>query len=148
MLRDPLYRQAVATANEAGTPENARLIYQINLAAASTQDAIHSNADLTADQKAIELKQLELDQLKANALASGQQLPPDPNAQSQQPPKRTYTLRPGDSAATIGLIYGVPEAAIRAANPNIDFARLRPGDAINLPRTAMPPTTAPLGGPQ
>jgi LysM repeat protein len=148
MLHDPLYREAVTTADAAGTPENARLIYQINLAAASTQDAIRSNADLTTDQKAIELKQLELDQLKANALATGQQLPPDPNAQPPQPPKRMYTLQPGDSPATIALIYGVPEAAIRAANPNVDFARLRPGDSISIPRTALPPTTAPLNGPQ
>ncbi|HTL57235.1 MAG TPA: LysM domain-containing protein [Candidatus Limnocylindrales bacterium] len=149
LLHDPLYRDAVATAEQAGTPENARMIYQINQAAAATQESIRTNLDLTADQKAIELKQLELDQLKANAVAMGQQLPPDPNA--TQPPRRsTYTLRPGDSAATISLIYGIPEAAIRAANPNVNFARLRPGDSINLPRTALPPTTAPLttpGGP-
>jgi hypothetical protein len=150
LLQDPLYREAVAAADDAGTPENARLIYQINLAAASTQDDIRSNTDLTADQKAIELKQVELDQLKANALASGQQLPPDPNNPPPTPPRRTYTLRAGDSAATIGLIYGVPEAAIRAANPNIDFARLRPGDSINIPRGALTPIQAPLtvpGGP-
>ena len=150
LLHDPLYRDAVATADQAGTPENARLIYQINLAAASSQDAIRSNADLTTDQKAIALKQVELDQLKANALAAGQDLPPDPNAPPPTTPRRTYTLRPGDSAATIGLIYGVPEAAVRAANPNVDFARLRPGDSINIPRGALPPTGAPLtvpGGP-
>ena len=147
LLHDPLYRAAVAAADEAGTPENARLIYQINLAAASTQDAIRSNSDLTTDQKAIELKQLELDQLKANALAAGQQLPPDPNAPQPTVQRRTYTLRQGDSAATIGLIYGIPEAAIRAANPNVNFARLRPGDSIYIPRTALPPTTAPLTGP-
>ena len=147
LLHDPLYRDAVASAEQAGTPENVQLFYQINLAAASTQDSIRSNADLTTDQKAIELKQLELDQLKANALAMGQQLPPDPNAQPPQVPRRTYTLQPGDSAATIGLIYGVPEAAIRAANPNVDFSRLRPGDSIYIPRTALAPTTAPLTGP-
>jgi hypothetical protein len=146
LLHDPLYRDAVAKADEAGAPETARLIYQINLAAASTQADIRSNADLTSDQKAIELKQLELDQLKANSLAVGQQLPPDPNAPQPIVPRRTYTLRPGDSAATIGIIYGVPEAAIRAANPNVDFARLRPGDSINIPRNALPPITAPLGG--
>jgi len=147
LLHDPLYRDAVATADQAGTPEAARTIYQINLAAASTLDSIRSNSDLTADQKAIEQKQLELDQLKANTLATGQQLPSESQAGQQSPPRRTYTLRQGDTPAVIGLIYGVPESAIRAANPNLDFSRLRPGDAINLPRLALPPVPAPLTGP-
>ncbi|HVV72659.1 MAG TPA: LysM domain-containing protein, partial [Verrucomicrobiae bacterium] len=134
MLHDPLYRDAVAAADQAGTPEAARTIYQINLAAASTLDALRTNGDLTSDQKAIEQKQLELDQLKANAIATGQQLPPDSQTTQPSATRRTYTLRPGDSLATIGLIYGVPESAIRAANPNVNFSRLRPGDAINLPR--------------
>jgi hypothetical protein len=146
MLHDPLYRDAVASAEQAGTPEAARTIYQINLAAASTMDALRSNANLTADQKAIEQKQLELDQLKASALAAGQQLPSD-TPTPQAAPRRTYTLRPGDTPAVIGLIYGVPEGAIRAANPNLDFRRLRPGDSINLPRSVLPPGPAPLTGP-
>jgi hypothetical protein len=144
MLHDPLYRDAVAAADQAGTPEAARTIYQINLAAASTLDALRTNGDLTTDQKAIEQKQLELDQLKANAIATGQQLPPDSQTTQTSATRRTYTLRPGDSLATIGLIYGVPESAIRAANPNVNFSRLRPGDAINLPRLVLPPVPAAL----
>ncbi len=137
-LHDPLYRDAVAAADEAGTPEAARTIYQIKLAALSTQDDINANTNLDADQRAIEMKQLELDQLKANTLATGRLLPPEP-----QPPvrPRTYTLRPGDSPAIIGMIYGVPESAIRAANPNVDFNRIRPGDSILIPRNAMSPRT-------
>lgn len=144
MLHDPLYRQAVLTAQQAGTPEAAELIYQINLAAASTQDAINANTNLTADQKAVEMKQLELDQLKANLLASGRQLPPEPPPAPQVPPRRTYTIRQGDSPAVVGMIYGLPESAIRAANPNVDFSQLRPGDSITIPRTGLAPTTAPL----
>jgi hypothetical protein len=142
LLHDPLYRQAVATAQQAGTPESAQTIYQINLAAASTQDAITNNGILTADQKAIELKQLELDQLKANALATGRLLPPEPPP--PQPPRRTYTFREGDSPAVVGMIYGIPEGAIRAANPNVDFSRLRPGDSIAIPRGGLAPTTTPV----
>ncbi|HLH57286.1 MAG TPA: LysM domain-containing protein [Verrucomicrobiae bacterium] len=148
MLHDPLYRQAVATAQAAGTPDAAQTIYQINLASASTQDAINANTNLSSDQKAIELKQLELDQLKANSLAMGRSLPPEPPP--PQPLRRTYTLQPGDSPAVVGMIYGIPESAIRAANPNIDFNRLRPGDSINIPRSGLNPTGAPLipaGGP-
>jgi hypothetical protein len=144
MLHDPLYRQAVATAQQAGTPEAAQSIYQINLAAVSTQDSINSNTNLTVDQKAIELKQLELDQLKANSVAMGRALPPEPPIPSQQPARRTYTLREGDSPAVVGMIYGIPESAIRAANPTVDFSRLRPGDSISIPRVGLSPTTAPL----
>jgi LysM repeat protein len=143
MLQDPLYRDAVAAADDAGTPEAARTIYQIKLAAAATQEDINSDTNLTTDQKAIESKQLELDQLKANTLATGQQLPSDSSSQQATPPKRTYTLRPGDTLSVVGMIYGLPENAIRAANPNVDFNRLRPGEAINIPRMGLQPTGAP-----
>ena len=112
LLHDPLYREAVLAADQAGTPEAAKTLYQINLAAASTLDALQTNSDLTTSQKAIEQKQLELDQLKANALATGQQVPPDNQASTQSNQRRMYTLRPGDTPAVIGLIYGVPEGAI------------------------------------
>ena len=146
MLHDPLYRQAVLTAQQAGTPDAAQTLYQINLAAASTQDAITTNSNLTADQKTIEMKQLELDQLKANALASGRQLPPEPPPPQPVPARRSYTIREGDSAAVVGMIYGIPESAIRSANPNVDFSRLQPGDSILIPRNGLLPTTAPLTG--
>lgn len=144
LLHDPLYRQAMATAQQAGTPEAVQTIYQINLAASSTQHAINGNTNLTGDQRAIELKQLELEQLKANSLAMGGQLAPEPPPPPQIPPRRTYTIRDGDSPAVVGLIYGIPESAIRAANPNVNFNRLQPGDSIAIPRTGMGPTTSPL----
>lgn len=144
LLHDPMYRDAVAAAEDAGTPDAARTIYQVNLAAASTQDAIRSNTNLTDSQKAIELKQLEVDQLTANTLATGQQVPTEP---TQPPARPTYTLRPGDTAAVIAMIYGVPESAIVAANPNTDLSRLKPGDSINLPRTALAPAPRTPYGP-
>lgn len=140
MLHDPLYRDAVAKAQEAGTPDAARVIYQINLATAATQTGIRLNPELTPEQQDIELKQLELDQLKANTLATGRQLPPEPPPPVQ---RRTYTLRPGDSPAVVGMIYGVPESAIRAANPNVDFNRIRPGESIIIPRNALNPLSGP-----
>jgi hypothetical protein len=140
MLQDPLYRDAVAAAIDAGTPEAARTIYQVNLAALATQEAIRTNANFSDSQKAVELKQLELDQLKANTLATGQDLPPDP---PPAPQRRTYTLRPGDTAAVISMIYGVPQSALQAANPNMDLNKLKPGDSINIPRSALSPTSAP-----
>lgn len=142
-LQDPLFRYAVATALEAGTPEAARTIYQINLAAAATLDAISNNPALTSEQKAIEQKQLEVDQLKATALAAGQELPPEPPPLPSTPVRRSYTLRQGDTPAVISLIHGVPESAIRAANPNLDFNRLRPGDSVTIPQGALQPAGAP-----
>ena len=144
MLHDPMYRQAVATAEQAGSPEAAQTIYQVNLAAAATQSSINGNTNLTTDQKAIELKQLEVDLLKANALALGRQLPPEPPPPPQAPPRRTYTLREGDSPAVVGMIYGIPESLIRAANPNVDFSRLQPGDSIVVPRAGLAPSGSPL----
>jgi LysM repeat protein len=140
LLHDPLYRDAVATAEDAGTPEAARTIYQIKLAAASTQEDITNDTTLTASQKAIESKQLELDQLTADTLATGQQVPKE---QQTAPARRTYTVRPGDTPAVVGMIYGLPESAIRSANPNVDFNRLKPGQAINIPRVGLPPQGAP-----
>jgi len=148
MLHDPLYRDAVASAEEAGTPEAARTIYQINLAAAASQEAIRVRTNLTASQRIIELKQLEIDQLKANTIATGQELPPEPAP--APPPPRTYTLRPGDSPSVVSMIYGVPVSAIQAANPGVDISRLKPGDPIIIPRSAPAPTGGsriPTGGP-
>jgi LysM repeat protein len=143
LLHDPLYRDAVAAAEQAGTPEAVRTLYAINQAAAGEQQSIVTDTNLTAEQRNIALKSLQLDQLKANTLATGQELPPDPPELPAQPAKRTYTLRPGDTPAVVAMIYGVPESAIRAANPGLNLNRLRPGDSITLPRSALAPGPAP-----
>jgi hypothetical protein len=148
LLHDPLYRDAVATAQENGTPDAVNTIYAVNLAAASQQQDILSDTNLTAAQKEVALKSLQLDQLKANTLATGQDLPPEPKPAPTPPAPRTYTLRPGDNPAVVGMIYGVPESALRAANPGVNFSRLRPGDAIIIPPWALSPVRSPLLGPQ
>lgn len=147
MLNDPVYRDAVTQAQEAGTPEAARTIYQVNLAALAEQASITNNPSLTPEQRSIELKQLEVDQMKANALAAGQELPPEqpPLPQSAAPVRRTYTIQPGDSLAVVAMIYGVPASAIRNANPNLDLNRLQPGTTLTIPRTTTtPPPPIPL----
>src|SRR5262249_25261149 len=93
LLHDPLYVAAVATAQEAGTPDKIRLIYQLNLASASEQDRIRLDPGLTPEHKAVELKKLELDQLKANTVATGNEPPPEPPGQTA-PPNKTYALPP------------------------------------------------------
>jgi LysM repeat protein len=143
MLQDPLYRDAVASAIAAGTPGAAKTIYAINLAAQSTHQDISSDPSLTDSQKAIEQKQLDVDQLTANAIATGQQTPPPPAAPIPAPPQRTYVIHPGDSLAVLSMIFGLPPGAIRQANPNVNFFRLTPGDLINIPPMGLPPVGAP-----
>jgi LysM repeat protein len=135
MLHDPAYQDAVAAAQQAGTPEAAQTIYAVNLATLAEQSRIRGDTNLTAQQKAIELKRVELQQLQANTVAAGQDLPPEPPPQPPlpTPPKKVYVLGPGDSAATIALMYGLPVAAIQAANPRVDFNRLKPGTPITIP---------------
>ena len=143
LLHDPIYRDAVAAADQAGTPEAVRTIYEINVATAAEQERIREATNLTAEQKSVEMKRIELEQLKANTVATGNELPPEPAAAAQPPPKKTYVVRPGDSAAMVSLIYGLSVNALRAANPNLDFTRLKPGDAIEIPPTGISPVLGP-----
>lgn len=143
-LQDPIYRDALAQAEEAGAPGTAHLIYQVNLAAALEQGNIASNANLTASQKALAQQQAELEQMTANALATGQEVLPDgPPPVPTAPTRRTYTMRPGDNVAVVSLIYGVPVSAIRQANPNINFRRLKPGDVLQIPPATQLPLAVP-----
>jgi LysM repeat protein len=142
-LQDPVYRDAYAMAEQAGTPEAAQTIYEINLATLAEQNQVRTNASLTDDQKAIELTRIELEQRKANTVATGQDLPPEPPVPAQPPPRRMHVVRPGDSLGVVGLLYGLPPGAIRDANPGVDFNRLRPGDSINIPPSGAPPSSGP-----
>jgi len=141
LLHDPLYRNAVASAEKAGTPDSASTFYQINLATAEEVERIRQDPTLTDQQKVLELKRLDLEQSQAKTLAAGQELPPiPPDMQvTSAPPKKTYVVRPGDSVSVVSMIYGVPIGAIRAANPNLDLSRLRPGESLNIPLANLPP---------
>lgn len=140
-LQDPLYREAMGTAIASGNPDSAELIYMGNLAAEQERTAI-TNANYTASQRALAQKQMELEQLTANTLASGQrlvpELPPMPPT-----PRRTYTVRAGDTPGVISLIYGIPVNALRQSNPNVNLQRLRPGDVLVVPPAILPPMGAP-----
>jgi hypothetical protein len=148
-LQDPLFRDAIARAEQAGTPEAAQKIYEVNLAMAQHLNEIRANTNLTADQRAIALKQAELEQLKANAQVTGQEVaqenPPASTVSTQQnalvPATRPYVLGIAESAASVARQYGVSLSALQAANPGIDFRRLRPGDSIRVPGPILTPAT-------
>jgi LysM repeat protein len=144
LLQDPLYREAVASAQQAGTPEAVRALYQVNLAAAGEQAALGADTNMSSVQRSISLKQLELEQLAASALATGQEpFPPGPPPLPTQTPRRIYVLRPGDNLAVVSIIYGVPVSAIRQANPQLNLNRLRAGDAVSIPPSTQIPLSAP-----
>jgi LysM repeat protein len=138
-LEDPVYRDAYAQALAAGTPEAAHTLYEINLATLNEQERIRADKTLTATQKEIELKSIDLTQSRANAQATGQELPPMPPTAQTTPARRTYVTQSGDTAAVVSMIYGVPMSALKAANPNLNLSRIRPGTQLNIPRTSLPP---------
>ncbi|MCX6930421.1 MAG: LysM peptidoglycan-binding domain-containing protein [Verrucomicrobia bacterium] len=144
LLQDPVYRDAVAAAQDAGTPDAAPAIYAINVAVQAEQNRIRGDTKLTAEQKAIELKRIELQQVQASTVATGQDLPSElPPVPPIPQPRKMYVLGPGDSAATIAAMYGLPVSAIMAANPKVNFNKLRPGVAITIPQSPFTPTPPP-----
>src|SRR6185437_1426292 len=106
------YQQAMAAATQAGDPGSADAIYGINLAAQSEQAEIQSNTNLTDSQKAIALKQLDLDQLKAATAASGQATLPEPPPPPAPTPTQPHVM--GQTQAMVGpsKLYSVPMSAI------------------------------------
>ncbi|MCX7867402.1 MAG: LysM peptidoglycan-binding domain-containing protein [Limisphaera sp.] len=130
-LQDPDYREAVAEARQAGQPELADTLYAIRRALAEEQVRLETNTALTALQKAIEWKRLELEALKARAEALGE--PPLPEPAPPPPPMRAHTYRAGETLISLAVEYDVPLSAILRANPGLDFQRLKPGDTILIP---------------
>jgi LysM repeat protein len=46
---------------------------------------------------------------------------------------RTYTVKAGDTLASIARQYGVRLESLQAANPGVNAKRLRPGQALSIP---------------
>ena len=137
-LQDPLYQQAMATAIQNGDPNSADAIYGINLVAQNDQSTIQSNTNLTDSQRAIALKQLELDQMTAAATASGQPPLPEPPPVPQRPAGQPHVMGKTETASGLSKLYGISMNAIQAVNPGIDVNNLKAGDVIRLPQ---PPQT-------
>lgn len=139
LLHDPVYRDAVAAAQQAGTPDAAVTLYEINQTAAEELTRIRANTNLTASQRAIEAKKAELEQLKAATQALGQELPPEPPPAPKPPPRKVHVLAPGESLNVLARLYGIDTDALRAANPNLNFDKLKPGESVNVPINLAPP---------
>jgi LysM repeat protein len=135
-LQDPLYQQAMATAIQGGDPGTADTIYGINLAAQNDQSNIQSNTNLTDAQRAIALKQLDLDQLKAATAASGQPPLPEPTPPPAPPATQPHVMGKTETVGALSKLYNVPMSAFQAANPNVDLNNVKAGDTIRIPQPA------------
>jgi hypothetical protein len=142
LLHDPVYRDAYATALQAGDPGAAVTLYEINQTTAQELARIRANTNFSSEQLVIELKKAELEQLKALAQALGQELPEDPPPAPKAQPKKIHVLSPGENLSFLSRLYGVNPDALRAANPNLNLDRLKAGDSVSVPINLLPPVPA------
>jgi LysM repeat protein len=72
----------------------------------------------------------------------GQEVPEDPPPAPKPQPKKVHVLSPGESLSFLSRLYGVNPDALRAANPNLNLDRLKPGDSVSVPINLLPPVPA------
>lgn len=138
-LHDPDFREAYASALAAGAPETADTIYELNRAAREELARIRQQTNLPPELREIEAKKAELELAKALAQALGHELPPEPEPPPKPPPVKIHVLKPGENLNFLARLYGVNPADLRAANPELNFDRLKPGDAVKVPINLLPP---------
>lgn len=143
LLHEAGFRDAYAAAVQAGDPEAAPAIYEINRAAQEEFARIRAQTNLSPEQLAIELKKAELEQLKGAAQALGQELPAEPPPPPKPPARKTHVLAAGETLDFVARLYGVDPAALRAANPNLNFSKLKPGESVSIPITLLPVVPVP-----
>ncbi len=133
LLQDAGFREAFATAQAAGTPEAAATIYDLNRASQEEFTRLRARTNLTSEQLAIELKKAELEQLKGMAQALGQTMPPELPPPVKPPPSKVHVLAKGEGLDFVSRLYGVNTWELRAANPGLDFNKLKAGDSVRVP---------------
>lgn len=135
-LQDPDYRDALAQAQvqAADNPSPAaQVLYQINQETTLQKALVQADPSLTETQKAVALKQVELDQMKAQAQAQGEPPEPPPLPVTLTEVNRPYVLSSDDTLASIARRFRISPDKIRAANPGLDFRGLKSGETINIP---------------
>ena len=139
LMQDPRYREAYAEALKAGNPDSAGALYEIKVAAQQEQSRINDLQGLTDEQRAVELKKAELEQLKAITQALGQEVPGEPPKAPKLPSVKVHSVAQGEGLNRIAEIYRVQPSDLRAANPNLNFDRLKAGDHVNVPLNLLFP---------
>ena len=153
-VNDPAYRDAMAVAQQVGGgDETALALYEISRATTDEFNRIRNDPTLTDAQKQQQLREAELEQLRARSLVLGEtpavektpaNAAPVPVA---EPKLYAHPLEPGETLPFLAVRFGVSMNALREANPGVNFSQLlRPGTPVNIPPpgTGTPP---PLGGP-
>ncbi len=138
MLQDPGYRVAYAQALQAGSPDSAAALYQINQAATQELVRIQANTNLTPQQLDILAKRTQVDQATAAAQALGQDVPPLPPTPPPPPPQMTHVVASGEGLDFLARLYRIQPSDIRAANPNVNFNTLKAGTTVNIPISLVP----------
>lgn len=141
-LSDPAYLAALDALGEGrATPDNIRFLYALNREKSAEQERIENDPTLTETQREIELLRLELDLLKAVAVARGEELRDEAGQKekSKPEPMKTHSALAGESLDRIAFAYGVTPAQLRALNPNVNFDKLAAGTPINIPLYPLPP---------
>jgi LysM repeat protein len=136
MSHDPAYRDAVATARQADSAASTPALYEINRATAEEMARIQASTNLTEMQRSIESKSTELENLKATAAATGQELPPEsapPPLPPTATPGKAHVIEVGESVSSIATRFGVTPDALRAANPDLNLSRMKVGQSVTIP---------------
>lgn len=145
-LQDPAYLTAIESLANGGNANALGLLYAINREATAEHERILNDETLTETQREIELKKLELEQLKATAQALGEKLLEDAAQKETAPksePKKIHTVAAGEGLERIARIYGVDPNALRAANPGANFEKLPAGTPISVPLRLIYPLPPP-----
>src|SRR5262249_47732444 len=132
LLHEATYRDAYAAALEAGVPEAAATVYEINRAAQEEIARIKAQTNLSQQELAIERKEAELAQMKGTAQALGKVSPEIWPQQAPSPPvtqvTKPHVLTAGEGLEFLSTLYGVTVGDLRAANPNLDPTKLKASD--------------------
>jgi LysM repeat protein len=140
-LQDSDYRTAYAQALDAASPNSAATLYDINRETQAELARLKANTNYTAQQLAIELKRVELEQLKATAEAVGQTVPAGPDTPAPEPeplPNRAHVIRSGETLGGLSTAYGVPVHVILEMNPGLQNGYLKAGQRVILPPLPSP----------
>ena len=137
LSQDPAYRDALAVAQQAGAPTNLIPgLYRVSQAFLLEQDRIRNDPNLTPEQKAEQLKNLEQQQQSLNNQILGltpPETPPAPPVPPTPPIIQVHPYSPGETVDQIAAKYGISSADVLKANPNLNFNGLTKGTPINIP---------------
>lgn len=78
--------------------------------------------------------------MKAVAQALGQPLPAESAAAPKSIPVKIHNVANGEGLNRIAQLYGVQPNDLRAANPNLNFDKLKAGDQVKVPFNLIYPT--------